>query len=162
MKTISNPLGIRRADHLGWTVADLDPVIDFYQRVFGAQVLVRLGPMDAADLAREPDGRDWTQAHVGVAGAQLELALLQLPCDLKLELLRYAKPGSSTTAPLRSNHIGSNHLGLEVEDMDAAAQWLRDHGCTVMERIAGVQYQYAFDPWGNILELVSHPGWNAG
>jgi len=161
MNTSNNPLGIRRADHLGWTVADLDAAIDFYQRVFGARQLYRLGPIDAADIPRGPDGRDWTAAHVGVVGAQLELALLQLPCDLRLELFRYTKPGSSTTLPLRSNHVGSSHLGLEVQDMDAAAQRLRDNGCTVMERIAfddgptaGVQFQYAFDPWGNIIELV--------
>jgi len=161
----ANPLGIRRADHLGWTVADLDAAIDFYQRVFGAQLLYRLGPIDAADIPREPDGRDWTQAHVGVAGAQLELALLKLPCDLRLELFRYTRPGSDTAAPLRCNHIGSNHLGLEVQDMDAAVQHLRENGCTVMERIAfdegptaGVQFQYLFDPWGNILELVFYTG----
>jgi len=157
----ANPLGIRRVDHVGWTVAQLDPVIDFYQRVFGAKMLYRLGPIDAADIPREPDGRDWTQAHVGVENAQLELAFLKLPGDVHLELFRYFRPGSTTTEPLRCNHVGSNHLGIEVADIDAAAQRLRDHGCTVMERIAfdegptaGAQFQYLFDPWGNILELV--------
>jgi len=167
MNPSNNPLGIRRADHVGWTVADLDAVMNFYQRVFGAQLLYRLGPIDAADIPREADGRDWTEAHVRVAGAQLELALLQLPCDLRLELFRYTKPDSATARPLRSNHIGSNHLGMEVDDMDAAAQRLRENGCTVMERIAfdegptaGVQFQYAFDPWGNILELVFYADQN--
>lgn len=159
----TNPLGIRRIDHVAWTVAELEPVIAFYQRVFGAQILYRIGPVDAAELPREADGRDWTEAHVGVVGARLELVLLGLPGTIKLELFAYARPASDTTAPVRSNHIGSHHLGIEVEDMEAAAQLLRDNGCTVFERIAfsagptaGSQYQYFLDPWQNILELVVH------
>jgi len=56
MTTFTNPLGIRRADHVGWTVAQLGEAIVFYQRVFGAQLLYRLGPIDAADIPREANG----------------------------------------------------------------------------------------------------------
>lgn len=158
-----NPLGIRRIDHVSWTVAELDPVVDFYQRVFGAQVLYRIGPIDAADIPRGPDGRDWTAAHVGIPGARLELVLLGLPGGVKIELFAYAKPVSSTTAPVLSNHIGSHHLGIEVDDIEAAAALLQANGCTVFERIAfsegptaGSQYRYFLDPWQNIFELVVH------
>lgn len=159
----SNPLGIRRIDHVAWTVPELGPVIDFYQRVFGAELLYRLGPIDARDIPRAADGRDWTEAHVAVADARLHLALLRLPGDAKLELFSYERPSSVTAAPLRSNHVGSSHLGLEVDDIDDAAQRLRDAGCTAMERIAfdegptaGSQFQYFLDPWQNIVELVVH------
>ena len=54
----SNPLGIRRIDHVAWTVPELGPVIDFYLRVFGAELLYRLGPIDARDIPRAADGRD--------------------------------------------------------------------------------------------------------
>lgn len=159
----TNPLGIRHIDHVSWTVAELEPVVSFYQRVFGAQVLYRLGPFDAAQLPREANGRDWMDAHLGVPGAQLSLIMLGLPGSIRLELFSFAMPASSTTAPLVNNHIGAHHLGLEVDDLDAAAQVLRDNGCTVMERIAfpegptaGSQYRYFRDPWQNILELVVH------
>src|SRR6218665_3844879 len=130
----TNPLGIRRLDHVAWSVAQMAPVIAFYQRVFEAQILYRIGPVDAAQLPRQADGRDWTEAHLGI-----------------------------TSAPLPGNHVGSHHLGIEVDDMAAAAQRLRDNGCTVLERIAfadgptaGSQFQYFLDPWRNILELVVH------
>jgi glyoxylase I family protein len=159
----TNPLGIRRIDHVAWTVAELAPVIAFYQRVFGARILYGLGPFDAAEMPLEADGRDWMEAHLGVAGAQLELCLLGLPGGVRLELFAYKSPPSSTTSPLPGNHIGAHHLGLEVDDMEAAAQLLRDNGCTVFERIAfsegptaGSQYQYFRDPWDNVLELVVH------
>lgn len=159
----TNPLGIRRLDHVAWSVAQMAPVIAFYQRVFGAQILYRIGPVDAAQLPRQADGRDWTEAHLGIAGARLDLVLLGLPGGIRLELFSYAEPASATSAPLPGNHVGSHHLGIEVDDMAAAAQRLRDNGCTVLERIAfadgptaGSQFQYFLDPWRNILELVVH------
>lgn len=159
----SNPLGIRRIDHVSWTVADLDPVVAFYQRVFGAQVLYTVGPVDAVDIPRQPDGRDWTEAHVGIANARLMLVMLGLPGGIRLELFAYERPASVTHAPVRSNHVGSHHLGIEVDDIEAAAALLRENGCTVFERIAfsegptaGSQYRYFLDPWQNILELVVH------
>ena len=71
-----NPLGIRRIDHVAWTVPDLNAVIDFYQRVIGAQLLYQLGPIDARDIPSDADGRDWTEAHVAVKDGRLSLALL--------------------------------------------------------------------------------------
>ena len=69
----TNPLGILRLDHVSWTVRELEPVVAFYERVFGATVQYRLGPVDSAALPRAQDGRDWTDAHLGVEGARLEL-----------------------------------------------------------------------------------------
>ncbi len=159
----ANPLGIRCIDHVSWTVAELDPVIAFYQRVFGARLLYSVGPVDAADIPRQPDGRDWTEAHVGIPNARLMLAMLGLPGGIRLELFSYERPASVTVLPVRSNHIGSHHLGIEVDDIEAAAEHLRANGCTVFERIAfaqgptaGSQYRYFLDPWQNILELVVH------
>src|SRR6218665_354893 len=159
----TNPLGIRRLDHVAWSVAHMEPVIAFYQRVFGAQVLYRIGPAAPAQLPRQADGRDWTEAHLSIAGARLDLVLLGLPGGIRLELFRYAEPARAPSAPLPRNHVGSHHLGIEVDDMAAAAGWLGDNGCTVLERIAfadgpaaGSQFQYFLDPWRNILELVVH------
>ena len=100
---------------------------------------------------------------MAVPDGRLSLALLALPGGGKLELFEYERPASGTRTPLRSNHVGSHHLGFEVEDMDAAAQWLVDNGCTAQKRIAfaegptaGSQFQYFLDPWENIVELVVH------
>lgn len=159
----NNPLGISRIDHVSWTVERLDPAVAFYERVFGAQVLYRLGPVHAAQLPDATDGRDWTEAHLGVKGAGLELAMLVLPGGARIEIFEYEKTPDDIRTPATCDQVGSYHLSIEVQDLDAAAQLLRDNGCTVFERIAfpdgptsGSQFQRFLDPWKNIFELASH------
>ena len=132
----TNPLGILRLDHVSWTVRELEPVVAFYERVFGATVQYRLGPVDSAALPRAQDGRDWTDAHLGVEGARLELAMLALPGGARIEIFAYDQPASHATRPAPSHQIGSYHLGIEVQDLEAAAQILQDNGCTLFDRIA--------------------------
>lgn len=159
----NNPLGISRIDHVSWTVEELEPVVTFYERVFGARVLYRLGPVHATQLPGASDGRDWTEAHLGVKGAGLELAMLALPGGARIEIFEYQKTPGQTGSPATCDRVGSYHLSIEVQDLDAAAQILRDNGCTVFERIAfadgptsGSQYQRFLDPWKNIFELAAH------
>lgn len=159
----NNPLGISRIDHVSWTVEKLTPVIEYYERVFGAQVLYRLGPMDGARLPQAADGRDWTEAHLGVRGARLELAMLALPGGARIEIFEYEQTSDPVGDPAPTNRVGSYHLSIEVRDLDQAAQVLRDNGCTVFDRIAlsdgptsDSQFQRFLDPWNNIFELASH------
>lgn len=158
-----NQLGFRRVDHASWTVAQIDPVIDFYSRVFGARILYQMGPVDARDIPLDEHGQDWTKAHLGVADGRLSLAMLAFPDGFKVELFQYERPTSDTAAPLLPNHVGSHHLGIEVDDLEAATAVLLEHGCRVMERIqiddgptAGSRYRYLLDPWNNIFELAEH------
>ena len=157
----ANPLHIRGADHFSWTVAEVEPVSAFYQRVLGAQFLYGVGPVDAAEMPRDPDGRDWTAAHLGVPGARLQFVVLLLPGNIRLEIVQFAAPAGKATAPLPNNEIGASHMGIEVEDIEAAATYLNANGCKVFERIdsppgsatEGTSYRYVRDPWNNILEL---------
>jgi len=158
-----NTLGFRRVDHASWTVARIAPVIEFYAKVFGAEVLYRMGPVDAAEIPLDDQGRDWTEAHLGVKGGRLSLAMLRFPDGFKVELFEYEQPHSDTELPLRPNHVGSHHLGIEVDDLETATAVLLGNGCTVMKRIemadgptAGSRYRYLFDPWHNIFELAEH------
>ncbi len=149
------------ADHVSFTVADLDAAVAFYVDAFGAEPLFRMGPLDGTQIPALPDGRDWMEAHVGVPGACLTLAMLKLTDNLNLQLVQYDKPeGRAATHP-RVCDIGGHHLALRVADVDAAAAWLRARGCTVMEIIAiaegplaGRKNLYARDPFGNPLEIV--------
>ncbi len=149
------------ADHVSFTVANLDAVARFYVEVMGAKELFRMGPLDAADIPAMPDGRDWMEAHVGVAGARLTLAMFRLTASLNLQLVQYDKPNCRAQAHPRACDIGGHHLGLRVDDVDTAAAWLRAHGCTVQETIvipegplAGKKNLYVRDPFGNPLEIV--------
>ncbi|HWU02796.1 MAG TPA: VOC family protein [Novosphingobium sp.] len=149
------------ADHVSWTVADADAVAQFYIDVLGATELFRMGPLDAADLPAMPDGRDWMAAHVNVPGACLRLIMLKLTDTLNFQLVEYAKPADRTATLPRNCDAGGHHLGLRVEDVQAAAAYLVAHGCTAMNPIeihegplAGKTNLYLLDPWGHQLEIV--------
>jgi catechol 2,3-dioxygenase-like lactoylglutathione lyase family enzyme len=148
-------------DHVSRTVPDLDAAIAFYTEAFGATLMYRIGPIDSADIPKDGQGRDWMETHVGVQGARLTLAMLQLAPNLKLQLVQYDKPADrSQDAPRNCDH-GGHHIALLVKDVNAAAAWLKQRGCKVYEPIAmdsgplaGKTNIYVSDPWGHTLELV--------
>ena len=148
-------------DHVSWTVPDLDAAIDFYTATFGATVLYRIGPIDSADIPRDAQGRDWMETHVGVKGARLTLAMLQLAPNLKFQLVQYDKPADRRQEVPRNCDRGGHHIAFLVKDVNAAAAWLKQRGCKVFESIAmdsgplaGKTNIYVSDPWGHTLELV--------
>lgn len=154
----------KRLDHVSLTTADLDETVDFYTRVFGAEVDYRMGPFDAAEIPKMDDGRDWTEAHVNVPGARLRIAMLKLPDGMGMELFEYEKPEDARKTPPRNCDIGARHLCIEVEDLDASVEFLGQHGCTPMsgsiDMLEGPcppsRSWYVLDPFGNQLELVEY------
>ena len=148
-------------DHVSWTVPDLQAAIAFYTEAFGATVLYQIGPIDSADIPKDAQGRDWMETHVGVKGARLTLAMLQLAPNLKFQLVQYDKPDDRRQVVPRNCDRGGHHVALLVKDVNAAAVWLRQRGCKVYESIAmdsgplaGKTNIYVSDPWGHTLELV--------
>jgi catechol 2,3-dioxygenase-like lactoylglutathione lyase family enzyme len=159
--TVSRPL-FTAVDHVSRTVPDLDAAVSFYVEVFAASELFRIGPIDAADLPPDPQGRDWMERHVGVKGARLTLAMLRLTPNLKLQLVQYDKPCDRRREPPRNCDLGGHHIAFEVADADAAAAYLLSKGCEVLDTIAmdvgplaGTKNLYVRDPWGLQLELVT-------
>lgn len=148
-------------DHVSWTVPDLEAALSFYTEVLGARELYRLGPIDAVDLPREADGRDWMEAHVGIAGARLTLAMVQLADNLKLQLVQYDAPDDRRVELPRNCDRGGHHLALRVDDVDAFVAYLVAHGCSACATIsvdagplAGKKNVYVTDPFGHQLEIV--------
>jgi catechol 2,3-dioxygenase-like lactoylglutathione lyase family enzyme len=148
-------------DHISRTVSDLESALDFYIRVIGAELHFRLGPIDAADLPKSSDGRDWMAAHVGVAGARLTLAMLRLPQGSHFQLVQYDKPTDRNGYIPRNCDLGGHHLALRVDNVDKAVAYLSAHGCKALETIeidsgplAGKKNVYVLDPFGQQLEIV--------
>ena len=163
MSTTSKP-AFRRADHVSLTVADLEAAIAFYTDVMGATLRYRMGPFDAREIPPMEDGRDWTEAHVNVRDARLHIAMLQLCENLGMELFQYERPDDAAPVPPRNCDVGSRHICLEVEDVEAAVAYLADNGCSAM---AGPIVAddgpapdslswYVTDPFGNQMELVQY------
>jgi catechol 2,3-dioxygenase-like lactoylglutathione lyase family enzyme len=156
--------GLIAADHVALTVPDLEAAVRFYCDIIGGIELYRLGPFDARELPRMPDGRDWTDAHVGVPGARVWIAMLQIAGGLQLELFRYEAPEGARAEPPRNCDLGGHHLALRVEDLEVAKAYLVEKGLRVMAGpiaipagpCAGFKGNYFLDPWGNQLEIVEY------
>lgn len=156
--------GLSHVDHVGLTVPDLDAAVRFYCDAIGGHELYRIGPFDAAEMPRMPDGRDWTEAHINVAGARLTIAMLQVGPNIMLELFQYERPADQRKSPPRNCDWGGHHIAFKVADLEAAKAHLAARGCRVMAGpivldqgpCALLRVNYVLDPWGNQLELVEY------
>lgn len=109
---------IRRLDHIGVTVADLDAVTDFF---------VALG-MEV--MGRTPMEGEFLDTVCGIPGARTEIVMLQPPGGGScVELATFVRPepvpGSPAAPP---NELGLRNLGFEVEDLQGAVDWAAAQG----------------------------------
>ena len=150
--------GLRRLDHIGFTVPDLDEATRFLVDVIGCEYLFSLGPFG------DPDG-SWMADHLAVDPRATipENRFFSLGGQAVLEVFAYRAPGQRTEPP-RNSDIGGHHVAIYVDDIDAAVGHLRAHGVTVLgEPTAssganlGQRWVYFLAPWGMQFELVSYP-----
>ncbi len=110
--------GIRRFDHIGITVADLDAAVAFF-----------------VGLGLEVEGRTAVEGAfidtvLGMKDARSEIAMLRLPDGgTALELARFIRPdpvpGSPDAPP---NAPGMRNLGFEVDDLGSILARLAEEG----------------------------------
>src|SRR4029077_4380528 len=118
-----SPFRIIAADHTGITVSNLERSLAFWQNVLGFEFSHRAH--QTAEMASE---------ITGVAGAGIKLAVVKAPGGPKIELLEYlAPPDRKQHVDLRPCDVGSVHVALTVDDLDAvlekvaASGWKADH-----------------------------------
>jgi len=148
--------GLRRFDHVGFTVPDIEQAHSFLVDVLGCEFLYTLGPY-------EPEG-DWMETHLAVhRDTRMFNRWYRCGDQAVFEVFHYDAPDQRDMIP-RNSDIGGHHLAIYVDDMDAAAQYLRDNGVEVMgEPVAsagaseGQRWVYFLSPWGMQFELVSYP-----
>ena len=107
---------IKRTNHTGITVSNIDDSLAFFRDVLGCAVTESVdhrGPM--------------VETLTGVAGAEVRIAFVDLPGH-KLELIQYLKPVDTKIADLRNCDSGAFHLALEVDDIDAAVAAIEPSG----------------------------------
>ncbi len=138
--------------HIGLAVRDIDVSFEWYSRMFG----VTPGAVNHGaghDLARS----------VQVDNAELKFAMIDLG-STRLEFLQYLEP-IGADFDRRNCDVGSAHLCLEVDDMDAAYTELVGKGAvfngppvTITEgELAGSIWAYLRDPDGIQLEIWASP-----
>lgn len=129
------PFTIQRIDHIVLRVADLQRSIDFYARVFGAEVVRHNQPLGLV--------------HLRAGSSMIDLV------DLQGELGR--KGGGAAGAERRN----VDHFCLRIEPFDEAALTVHLHACGLTVEKAARRFGaegyglslYCFDPDGNQVEL---------
>ena len=154
-KSKSFPLRILAADHTGITVSNLQQSLAFWRDLLGFELSHTAH--QTGELARE---------ITGVAGAELKLAVLKAPGGHKIELLEYLGPPDRTKhADLRPCDVGSVHVALTVNDLNAVLQRIVASGWKTAGKPqtlqsgpnAGKRVVYVRDPDGTTIEFMQTP-----
>lgn len=135
-------IGLRRIDHVGVAVADLDQAIDFYQRVFGMRCV------NVEDNAEQ-----------GVREAMMSVG--PDPSGGCLQLMAPLTSDSSIARFLDRSGPGVQQLAYTVDDVEAATAELRSRGVrllysTPQPGTGGSRINFVFpkDAGGILVELV--------
>jgi glyoxylase I family protein len=149
--------GLRRLDHIGFTVPDLDEAQHFLVEVLGCEYLYSLGPFS--------DDGDWMADHLNVhpRATVPQNRFFRLGGQAILEVFAYTAPDQRPEPP-RNSDVGGHHVALYVDDLDAAVAHLHAHGVKVLGgptasrgHHLGQRWVYFLAPWGMQFELVSYP-----
>lgn len=128
---------VARIDHLGIMVADLEAAVRFYTNTFGLEA----GPIESRE---QPPIR---RCCIKVGDAELELIEARDPEQSMIRLLPHRGPGLY-------------HVGLRVDDVDAAAADLREQGVPLVDGVREggdmrIQYLHPDAAQGTLIELVT-------
>jgi catechol 2,3-dioxygenase-like lactoylglutathione lyase family enzyme len=141
------------ADHTGVTVSSLEKSLAFWRDVLGFEL--SHSAHHTGDLASEV---------TGVPGAEISLAVLK-GYGHKIELLEYLAPPHRKHVVPRPCDLGSVHVALIVDDLDAvlnviaASGWKAAGKPQTLKRgpNAGKRVVYVRDPNGTTIEFMQPP-----
>ncbi len=137
---------IKRFDHTGITVADLDAATAFF---------VRLG------LEVEGTGSvegEFVETVCGIAGAHCQIAMLRSPDGVRLELASFVTPDHTPGSPeAMANEVGLRNVSFEVGDLQAAVDAVAADGYGLVagigEHEGSVRMAYVRGPEGIVVSL---------
>jgi catechol 2,3-dioxygenase-like lactoylglutathione lyase family enzyme len=142
------------ADHTGITVSNLERSLGFWRDVLGFEL-----------SHRAHQKGEMAEQITGVHGAELLLAVLKTPGH-KIELLEYRAPvDRKQHVDLRPCDVGSAHVALVVDNLDAMLQRIDAWGWKAAGKPqtltvgpnAGRRVVYVRDPDGTTIEFMQPP-----
>ena len=138
---------------------DLKAALAFFTEVVGCQQAMSFGPF--AD-----DKGTFMQDVVNVHPRAIihQIAMVRCGYGSDIELFQYGAPDQANAMPKNSD-IGGHHVALYVDDIEAAAAYLRAKNVRTMKGpipitegpAAGQTILYFLAPWGLQMELISYP-----
>lgn len=149
--------GLRGPDHFGITVPDIEEAHAFFTEILGCAFVYGLGPFLPHD--------SWMSEHLNVPDDTVmrELRFYRCGNGSNFEVFSY-EASDAATAPPQNSDVGGHHVALYVDDIDAAAAFLRKRGLRVLGEPTesggasrGQRWVYFLSPWGMQFELVSFP-----
>jgi methylmalonyl-CoA/ethylmalonyl-CoA epimerase len=136
------PIGLRRIDHVGVAVTDLDEAIAFYGRVFGMHC-----------LHQETNEEQGVREAMLAVGPAAEGGCIQLLAPLS--------PESTIAKFLERNGPGVQQVAYTVDDVDAACAALRERGVRLLYDTprrgtanSRINFVHPKDAGGVLIELV--------
>ena len=143
---------VRRFDHVGITVADLDAVTAFF-----------------VGLGLEVEGRmfiegEFVDTVIGIPGSRSEIVMLRPPDGgTRLELSSFARPDHLPGSPAApANELGLRNVAFEVHDLQAAVDWAAADGYGLVGGIGEYEgswrMAYIRGPEGIIVSLAERIG----
>ena len=143
---------VRRFDHIGITVADLDAVTAFF---------VGLGlEVEGTGLVEG----EFIETVCGIPGARCDIVMLRPPDGgSRLELSRFVTPDQVPGSPTAmANELGLRNVSFEVVDLPAAVEAVAADGYRLIGGIGeyenSVQMAYVRGPEGIIVSLFQQIG----
>jgi catechol 2,3-dioxygenase-like lactoylglutathione lyase family enzyme len=151
--------GMLGHDHTGVTVPNIKEAITFFTDIVGCKEAMSFGPFS-------DDKGTFMQDLLNVhPRAKIhQITMMRCGNGSNIELFQYESPDQQNAIPKNSD-IGGHHIAFYVQDINAAAKYLKDKGVkTLMGPLpvdqgpaAGQAIIYFFAPWGLQLELISYP-----
>ncbi|HTW03485.1 MAG TPA: VOC family protein [Streptosporangiaceae bacterium] len=143
---------VRRLDHVGITVADLDTVTAFF-----------------VGLGLEVEGRTFIEGEfvdtvIGIPGSRSEIVMLRTPDGgTGLELSRFTRPDHLPGSPAApANELGLRNVAFEVDDLRAAVDRAAADGYRLVGGVGEYEgswrMAYVRGPEGIIVSLAERIG----
>ena len=143
---------VRRFDHVGITVADLDVACAFF-----------------VALGLRVEGRTFVEGQFldtvcGIPDSRTEIVMLTSPDGgARVELARFVRPEPVTGSPTAmANELGLRNVAFEVDDVQAVVEWAASEGYGLVGGIGEYEgawrMAYVRGPEGIIVSLAERIG----
>jgi catechol 2,3-dioxygenase-like lactoylglutathione lyase family enzyme len=140
---------VRRFDHVGITVADLEAATEFFEK-----------------LGLEVEGRGTVEGEFidtvcALPGAKCDIVMLKSPEGFRLELARFVRPDHEPGLPdAMANVLGLRNVSFEVDDLQAAVDLVAADGYGLVGGIGEyegtVRMAYVRGPEGLVVSLSEY------